>query len=248
MAKRDLPATRRSDTVPSHRRSTPSPLSTPKLDHRSKLTRARYRRSCKETYAVTQRPGGRAHGKLSFCVLRDPVARAVSSYNMAANLARRCDQAKLDNWLKDYAERGHADNHDVPQSDYLPYCSVRLCFDRLEQDFAKLVRAWAFDLIGQGNCSRAADASVCRTLEQLPPLGSHMTAKPGFQSCSTSSVPPETAELLRRKYARDVAAHEEACRSPSASRPPDVKALPLLKNAVLLVGERGAPAIRLGTQ
>ena len=75
-----------------------------------------------------------------------------------------------------------------------------------------------------------------RPCKQLPPLGSHMTAKAGFQ-CSTSSVPPETAELLRRKYARDVAAHEEACRSPSASRPPDVKALPLLKNAVLLVGE-----------
>lgn len=79
-----------------------------------------------------------------FCVLRDPVERAVSAYNMGIKgAASQCNRFSLRKSLLDVLKHGHGDNYDVPQVAYP--CDVHLCFKQVQSDLESMLNRshWA---------------------------------------------------------------------------------------------------------
>ena len=93
-----------------------------------------YDRHCLSSYETMDRH------EVGFCVLRDPLARAVSSYNMLPLLSARCNPSHLNAEIRRVLALGHHDNHDIPQSLYARHCRHLLCYERLEDDFRRLLR------------------------------------------------------------------------------------------------------------
>eukprot|EP00966_Prymnesium_polylepis_P231807 5362844-Prymnesium_polylepis.1 len=91
---------------------------------------------CVSSYKAMAAEGREA----GFCVLRDPLERAVSSYNMYPLLPPRCSPEHLEQEISRTLALGHSDNHDVPQQLYARHCRFVLCFERIEADFGLLLR------------------------------------------------------------------------------------------------------------
>ena len=75
-------------------------------------------------------------------MLRHPLVRAVSVFEYAmemypsarfearkraAQRSGRCDPQLLHDYWVHVRANGHVDNHDLPQSAFLPFCNVPLC-------------------------------------------------------------------------------------------------------------------------
>jgi hypothetical protein len=119
--------------------------------------------------------------EVGFCVLRDPFARAVSSYNMQPLLPPVCNPQHLEQEIERTLAHGHEDNHDIPQHQFARYCRYKLCFERLDADFAGLLQrlratrivnphsALAKALVN--GCRKARYAAAVRTLPPGAALG-----------------------------------------------------------------------------
>ena len=167
---------------------------------------------CVSSYQKAQAVGGHMHGKVPFCVLRDPVERAMSTFNMRMSSGDTCET--MDDFLRGFIEFGDVDNHHTPQSEFLPYCSVRLCFERLQEDFNHLISAWVSDNVmhQQSVSQREAMIKMSNAETQLP----HETwrREPG---CKSDKIGAAVMAELRGKYAADIQAHAEACAAPHAA-------------------------------
>ena len=90
---------------------------------------------------------------LTFCVLRDPVNRTLSAFNGNPHLP--CDPRLIGRWFADQSQHGSNNNEDLDQVAYLPFCDVRLCFERLQSDLDRMVAAVRTLRSLQGNATRA---------------------------------------------------------------------------------------------
>ena len=79
--------------------------------------------------------------EVGFCVVREPIARAVSSFNMRhpGFMAQRCHPEAYSSALQQFVARGDVDNHHVAQSDFAKSCTFVLCFDTLVDDVDSLL-------------------------------------------------------------------------------------------------------------
>ena len=133
-----------------------------------------------------------------FCVLRDPLQRAVSSYNMLPLLPSTCDPAHLEKAIGAVLANGHSDNHDLPQHLYARYCRFVLCFERLDADFALLLREQAVRRIVNPSSSLAKSIFTgCR--------GAAASALRASAPCATA----EKWLLSHRNQSRPKHAHDE---------------------------------------
>ena len=165
------------------------------------------------------------HGKVPFCVLRDPIERAVSTFNMRRRPEDACE-GSMDAFMREYIEFGDVDNQHVPQSDFLPYCSVRLCFERLQEDFERLILAWMSDNVMHEQFASVRDRmiSMSRAEMQLP----RASWVDPLTECKSDHIGAAVMAELRGKYAPDIVAHAEACRE---LRPVDDSSLRFLDAA-----------------
>ena len=90
---------------------------------------------------------------LTFCVLRDPVNRTLSAFNGNPHLP--CDPRLIGRWFADQSQHGSNNNEDLDQVAYLPFCDVRLCFERLQSDLDRMVAAVRTLRSLQSNATRA---------------------------------------------------------------------------------------------
>ena len=179
-----------------------------------------------------QAVGGIAHGAVSFCVLRDPSERAVASFNRrtASNPMRNCGSF-LDSWMRTFLARGdvdspshsrmplarggsmHLHSHHMPQAAVLPHCALRLCFDRLPDEFAHLVRAWHADNRASSALSGPGvdEPAIERLIHDLITRSQHGWAAGPPQLCNASMLHPSTRRALLDRYAKDAIAHRRTC-------------------------------------
>ena len=159
---------------------------------------------CVGTYEAAQWPGGRAHEAVSFCVVRDPVDRALSTFNMREEKYRGTDKcgSHLSTWVRGYLSHGDMDNHDTHQTSFMPYCAIRLCFDRIRDEFRRLATAWWIDNFGE-----APSAAVVQAFDLSHRTWVHDPAR----SCNASQLDHTMKEQLLQKYQGDVAEHRRTC-------------------------------------
>jgi len=142
-----------------------------------------------------------------WCVVRDPLDRAISTYRMATRTLDgvyrrravpytddgRCDPDDAHSWIADMITRGDIDNHDVPQSEY--HCDYPLCFDRLSDDvesFASDHNLMIGDLPYHDWGSSSAKGSTCRR----------------------DDLHDRTIKMIREAYADDEELYNKTCIAP----------------------------------
>ena len=155
--------------------------------------------------------------ELGFCVLRDPLARALSSYNYRnakryttwftprpGSTRPRCQQVHFNFWLRDMLAFGEVDNHDVPQSRFAQSCSVRLCYGKqtLQHQFTALLRRWSEVAASRSTWRHHAALHLNTTLPRTLVSGAW---------CNASDLEAETTKLLLAHYASDVDLYRQTC-------------------------------------
>jgi len=187
---------------------------------------------CLSTYA---RP---SWGALTFCVLRDPVNRTFSSFNSNTHLP--CEPRMVDRWFSDQSSHGTNNNEDLDQVSYLPFCEVRLCFERLQSDFDEMLDAVqkagekiAFKKSANNFSTvlKTANSAVTATANAALSKGAMRSAP-----CKRSHVPESTAKALIHRYKADVVAHAAACA-------PTVNVREQVAAALMARGKAGAQAL-----
>jgi len=128
---------------------------------------------------------------LSFCVIRDPVDRAISTYNMRNRKNKFCNPNHADFWIKRMVRYGDIDRHEIPQSKYK--CKKKLCFDNLGKEFAELVNKNGGNFKG---------------FDSLKDYGSSNH----YGKCRKDDLNKETINYINKKYKDDLALYNEVCK------------------------------------
>lgn len=152
----------------------------------------------------------------TFCVLRNPIARAVSSFNMRKGGANPgCRAYMLNQWVPQFLERGDADNHDRPQGEFASHCAVRLCFGSLQREFSSLLKGARVE-----DNALKIGTPVDPTRRKADPLDTVLPAyRPGAtslmttaaSSCTVSNVTDKTLLPLLAAYENDWRLYAATC-------------------------------------
>lgn len=143
----------------------------------------------------------------TFCVIRHPLDRLMSSYNMrmrkkiaSGKMKERtpCNSNATLGWAKTIIAEGEKDNHDVPETDF--HCTYYLCFDRLQGDFNTFVKAFNF-ATGKLNHFRKAGTM------QKEDVSNHSK----FACTLDAGTNQELRLLVREHFALDYALYDTVC-------------------------------------
>lgn len=68
--------------------------------------------------------------KPTWCIIRDPIDRAVSSYNMR-NRPRTCNASHIDDWIEhNFIRENEKDGHFFASVAYLQYCTLPVLYEK----------------------------------------------------------------------------------------------------------------------
>jgi len=164
----------------------------------------------------------------TFSVVREPLARAVSTFNMRQGRNMKCSPEKLASYIRNIylhgsPGRGDPDNHDRPQVEFAAVSERILCFDRLQQDFTQLLRhahqlaeptgldlPFLAPLLPFNLSERAVDRFFA-----LP--HSHAGTHHVQGNCSVADLPGGLRDELLARFSADAALHRRVCSSESFS-------------------------------
>lgn len=135
----------------------------------------------------------------TFCFIRDPVQRFLSTYNMRSaghfkyyKSGDKCDTAHMLKYLEEKYLAGELDNHDVAQVNY--HCNIKLCFEKYDSSVSTL--------LSMRNCSISwAQEKLLVKKHSWQPL----------RICSLSDIPDTVFHLIRKNYAEDYKLHQDVC-------------------------------------
>ena len=172
--------------------------------------------------------------EVGFCVLRDPVERAVSMFNMGNDRACKNKTASpaMHGKLKQMLTLGTINNLDLPQWPFVLLCDAVLCFNTLQLDWTALVtnasagqrasipppgrpaggRRHLMHGAWNGTVRSSAHSSSFSFLPHVKPFG-----KAGH--CTTQHLQNDTRHLIWNTYHEDVLLFERHCvRQDAAAR------------------------------
>ena len=197
------------------------------LDARGLTPGAVSMRHCTNRYAASAADPN----EVGFCVIRDPLARAVSTYNMRLFLrnSSSCHPLHLAGGIDRILSRGDPDNHDVAQSAFARHCQFKLCFESLGRGMDELVSRTVRLVSSSSGIQRAVPlnhsgrlVSAFSSLPMVRPWRWTMPSNRGHSDCNESHLLEPTIAKLRRFYGDDFELHRAVCsRSSVKSRPDD---------------------------
>ena len=144
----------------------------------------------------------------SFCVIRHPVDRIVSGFNMNVRNKQDCKPVALNSWVRTVLSRGHKDNYDIPQAAYR--CDMHLCFKTLRAEFdALLNRSWWHN--ESHASSRVADWQTPGWQSQGSTALLPMVRHGARGHCNASHLDRQTHSLVVMRYYEDLVKYSARC-------------------------------------
>lgn len=135
----------------------------------------------------------------TFCVIRQPIERFMSSYNFRHVIERvkLCSEESIDRYIKDYLAVGDVDNHDVPQVSY--HCGKSLCYEDLTNEL--------FALFRERGCNENITSHTV-----LSPQRIRRSNTKKVHACSVYNISCAGIKLLEDHYREDIQLHNTVCR------------------------------------